>query len=172
VKRFLDAEARVIGHQEGTGRHRGRLGALLVELPNGARFAVGTGLTDGERSSPPPIGSLITFRYQELSDRGIPRFPSFVGVRVDAPQSTLFSSGEMTMATMPAAKARRFELSNGTSRKFWEISSNGLEVHVRFGRIGTEGQCQVKSFHDRTAASKHVEKMIQAKTAKGYTEIV
>jgi DNA ligase 1 len=29
------------------------------------------------------VGSLITFRYQELTDRGVPRFPSFVGVRAD-----------------------------------------------------------------------------------------
>ncbi|MCE9603299.1 MAG: DNA ligase [Planctomycetia bacterium] len=83
VKRFLDAEARVIGHQPGTGRHRGRLGALLVELPNGIRFAVGTGFSDRERERPPVIGSTITFRYQELSDRGVPRFPAFARLRND-----------------------------------------------------------------------------------------
>jgi DNA ligase-1 len=83
VKSFHDAEARVIGHQPGTGKHKGRLGALLVEMPNGTQFAVGTGLTDAERSSPPAIGSVITYRYQELSDGGVPRFPSYVGVRHD-----------------------------------------------------------------------------------------
>jgi DNA ligase-1 len=83
VKSFHDAEARVIGHQEGTGKHKGRLGALLVEMPNGIQFAVGTGLSDAERSSPPAIGSIITYRYQELSDGGVPRFPSYVGVRHD-----------------------------------------------------------------------------------------
>jgi len=81
VKSFHDSEARVIGHQEGAGRHKGRLGALLVELGNGAKFAVGTGLSDAEREAPPALGSLITFRYQELSDGGVPRFPSFVGIR-------------------------------------------------------------------------------------------
>src|SRR5579871_4776825 len=49
VKSFRDGEARVIGHQPGTGRHHGRLGALLVELANGVQFAVGTGLSDAER---------------------------------------------------------------------------------------------------------------------------
>jgi len=83
VKSFHDAEARVIGHQPGTGKHKGRLGALLVEMPNGTQFAVGTGLSDAERSSPPAIGSIITYRYQELSDGGVPRFPSYVGVRHD-----------------------------------------------------------------------------------------
>lgn len=83
VKSFRDDEARVVGHQPGTGKHKGRLGALLVELRDGTRFAVGTGLSDAERSSPPPVGSIITFRYQELSDGGVPRFPSYVGVRHD-----------------------------------------------------------------------------------------
>jgi len=83
VKRFHDAEARVIAHQPGTGRHRGRLGAVRVELPNGIQFSVGSGFTDRQREQPPAIGSYITFRYQELSDRGVPRFPTFVRVRTD-----------------------------------------------------------------------------------------
>ena len=84
VKSFRDAEARVVDHLAGAGRHKGRLGSLLVELADGTRFAVGTGFSDAERGAPPPVGSLITFRYQELSDGGVPRFPSYVGVRLDA----------------------------------------------------------------------------------------
>ena len=85
-KRFFDAEARVIGHELGAGRHKGRLGALLAMLPDGTKFSVGTGLTDAERESPPAIGSTITFRYQELTNRGVPRFPTFVRIRHDAEQ--------------------------------------------------------------------------------------
>jgi DNA ligase len=81
VKSFHDAEARVLEHQGGAGQHKRRLGAALVELDDGTRFAVGTGFSDAEREHPPAIGSVITFRYQELSDGGVPRFPSFVGVR-------------------------------------------------------------------------------------------
>jgi DNA ligase-1 len=83
VKSFLDAEAVVVGHEPGKGRHKGRLGALLVRLPSGKEFSVGTGFTDRERQSPPPVGATITFRYQELSDGGVPRFPSYVRVRED-----------------------------------------------------------------------------------------
>ena len=83
VKRFKDAEARVIEHLPGTGRHRGRLGALLVVLPDGTEFSVGTGFTDAQREHPPEVGSLITVRYQELTDRGVPRFPSFARRRSD-----------------------------------------------------------------------------------------
>ena len=83
VKSFLDAEARIVGHLPGAGRHLGRLGALDCELPNGKRFSVGTGFSDAERGDPPAVGTVITFRYQELSDDGVPRFPSYVGVRDD-----------------------------------------------------------------------------------------
>ena len=84
IKSFRDAEARVLGHRKGSGKHRGRLGALLVELPDGTRFAVGTGFSAAQRESPPSVGAIVTFRYQELSDAGVPRFPSFVGERPDA----------------------------------------------------------------------------------------
>ncbi len=83
VKRFHDAEARVIEHLPGTGRHTGRLGALACQLPDGTTFSVGSGFTDAQRDRPPAIGATITFRYQELTDRGVPRFPTFVRERTD-----------------------------------------------------------------------------------------
>jgi len=85
VKTFHDAEATVTGHQPGAGRHKGRMGALLVRLPDGTEFAIGTGFSDRERETPPAVGATVTFRYQELSEAGVPRFPSWVGVRLDAP---------------------------------------------------------------------------------------
>lgn len=84
VKTFHDADAIVVSHLPGAGRHKGRLGALEVQLSDGTTFSVGTGLSDAQRNKPPSIGTTITFRYQELSDRGVPRFPSFVRVRTDA----------------------------------------------------------------------------------------
>jgi len=81
VKTFHDAEAVVIGHEAGRGKHKGRLGALRMQLPDGTEFSLGTGFSDKERQDPPPIGTSVTFRYQELSDGGVPRFPSFLGVR-------------------------------------------------------------------------------------------
>jgi DNA ligase-1 len=88
VKTFHDAEARVVAHLPGTGKHKGRLGALQCEMPNGTRFSVGTGFSDRERESPPPIGAIVTYRYQELSNDGVPRFPSYVGVRIDVAAPT------------------------------------------------------------------------------------
>jgi len=83
VKTFKDAEATVIKHLSGSGKHAGRLGALLVEQPNGIQFAIGTGFTDQERENPPPVGSIITFKYYGFHESGIPRFASFLRVRED-----------------------------------------------------------------------------------------
>ncbi|MGQ4809572.1 DNA ligase [Candidatus Entotheonellaceae bacterium PAL068K] len=81
VKTFKDAEAVVVQHIPGAGKHAGRLGALLVVLPNGIQFSIGTGFTHAQRDNPPPIGSTITFKYQGLTKAGIPRFASFLRIR-------------------------------------------------------------------------------------------
>ncbi len=86
VKTYQDADAVVIGYRPGKGRHAGRLGALLVELPNGVRFAIGTGFKDAERDNPPPIGSTIKFKYHGLTKTGKPRFASFLRVRKEFKQ--------------------------------------------------------------------------------------
>ncbi|MCB9698157.1 MAG: DNA ligase [Alphaproteobacteria bacterium] len=85
VKSFFDADGVVVDHQAGTGKHKGRVGSLLVETPDGTRFSVGTGLSDREREEPPPVGTVIVYRYQELTDAGVPRFPSYVGIRAEQP---------------------------------------------------------------------------------------
>jgi len=170
VKRFLDSEARIIAHEAGKGRHKGRLGALLVEMGNGTRFAVGTGFSDAEREAPPAVGTIVTFRYQELSEGGVPRFPSYVGIRKDVQPLPAPKKEEPDMLSPSLTGTRRFEFSKGNSSKFWEIAVRVTEVTVRFGRIGTQGQSNVKSFPDDAAAAKHAEKLIKEKTAKGYRE--
>lgn len=83
VKKFLDAEAIVLGHEPGKGKHEGRCGALRVRFGNGIEFEVGTGLTDRDRENPPAVGSIVTVRYQELTKDGKPRFPVYAGTRPD-----------------------------------------------------------------------------------------
>jgi DNA ligase-1 len=172
VKSFLDDEATVLDHLAGGGRHKGRLGALLVELANGTRFAVGTGFSDAERENPPAIGSVITFRYQELSDGGVPRFPSYLGVRSDV----VLKPVESAMVASPPLAAsltipRRFEFVEGTATKFWEVVRSAKSVTVRYGRIGTDGQSKSKDFDDESAAVRHAERLIDEKVGKGYREI-
>ena len=84
-KPYDDAEARVVGHTPGQGRHAGRLGALIVETPQGQRFKLGGGFTDAQRSDPPAVGSWVTYRYNGTNPSGLPRFARFMRVRADAP---------------------------------------------------------------------------------------
>jgi hypothetical protein len=104
VKVMHDAEARVEGHAPGKGRHQGRMGGLECVLPNGNTFTVGTGFTDAQRNKPPKIGSVITFRYQELSDAGNPRFPTFQRVREDITWKDVCDAH--SKADPPAAKVK------------------------------------------------------------------
>lgn len=80
-KPVQDEDARVVAHLPGKGRNAGRLGALLLELPDGQRFALGTGLTDVQRQLPPALGSVVTYRFRGHTPKGLPRFASFLRVR-------------------------------------------------------------------------------------------
>lgn len=185
IKNFLDAEATVIDHQPGKGKHKGKLGALVAQLDDGTEFSIGTGFSDKQRENPPPIGSRVTFRYQELSPAGVPRFPSFVRMDDSTPvttpaarqtakkKSTPIKSATVSKPAEPSAsssKTRYFEYHDEKSSKFWEISVNGLEVTVRYGRVGANGTTKTKEFADQAKADAHAEKLIDEKIAKGYVE--
>lgn len=107
VKRFVDAEGRVIGfeelehnanpatldergytkrssHREGKV-HGGVLGALLVEW-EGKTVRVGTGFTGDDRkgiwrNQRDLLGALAKFRYFPVGMKDLPRHPSFQGFR-------------------------------------------------------------------------------------------
>jgi len=92
-KDLLTSEGLVVAREPGKGKHKGRLGALVVALPgwekhmdqdhiyDGPTVNVGTGFTDVQREHPPKIGSVVMYSYQELTPAGIPRFPSYLGER-------------------------------------------------------------------------------------------
>jgi DNA ligase-1 len=79
IKNFKDSECIVLDYEKGRGRHAGRMGALICrDIKTGVEFKIGTGFTDASRNHPPLVGSIITYRFQELTDGGKPRFPSFI----------------------------------------------------------------------------------------------
>ncbi|TEW54911.1 DNA ligase [Psychromonas sp. RZ22] len=82
LKKFEDAEAIIIAHIPGKGKYQGLLGAILVETKEGIRFKIGSGFSDQERKSPPAIGSVITYRFTGKTRNNIPRFASYMRVRV------------------------------------------------------------------------------------------
>ncbi|KAG8794282.1 hypothetical protein FRC17_008315, partial [Serendipita sp. 399] len=91
VKTFYDAEALVITHHKGSGKNAAVMGAIEVEMACGKRFKIGTGFSDAQRRKPPKIGSIVVYKFQELSKGGTPslqvvsndRFPVYVGDAID-----------------------------------------------------------------------------------------
>lgn len=83
LKLRQDAEATVIGYVAGTGKYVGKVGSLRVRTDDGREFNVGSGLTDVTRVNPPKIGTVITYQFNGLTQKGQPRFPRFLRVRVD-----------------------------------------------------------------------------------------
>lgn len=184
VKTFHDAEARVVAHVRGTGKHAGRLGSLQCQMPNGTLFNVGTGLSDAERNNPPPVGTIVTYRYQELSTDGVPRFPSYVGVRDDvawppadaasAPAPAPAPASAPAPARAPArAPASAPMPASSTSRRFqrgaeaWAVELDGRTVIVRHGTESTRRQCA-----DPASAWRDADRLIAEKLRDGYVEIL
>ena len=160
VKTFHDAEARVIAHVRGAGKHQGRLGSLQCQMPDGTVFNVGTGLSDAERNEPPPVGSIITYRYQELSNDGVPRFPSYVGVRDDVAWPP--EASPPPVRAPEAAPGRRFAKADDT----WSIELDGRAVKIHHA-----GETVAREHATPVAAWRDADRWIAEKLRDGYTEI-
>lgn len=48
------------------------------------RFKIGSGFSDKMRANPPPLGTIITYKYYGTTKNGLPRFPIFL--RIYSPQ--------------------------------------------------------------------------------------
>ena len=81
VKNFKDTECVIVGYTKGNGKYKNKLGALVCKLENSVIFKIGSGFSDKFRNNPPKIGTIITFKYQNLTSNGKPRFPVFLRVR-------------------------------------------------------------------------------------------
>ena len=62
----------------------------------------------------------------------------------------------------------RYEFSEGTSNKFWQIDLSGTSFTTTYGKIGTSGQTTLKQFKTDAEAKKEYDKLIAEKTKKGY----
>ena len=81
MKPFQDAEAVVVGHEPGKKANKGKCGGLIVRMPNGKTFNVGSGLTAKDRENPPPIGAVVTYKFTGMTDDGLPKCASYVATR-------------------------------------------------------------------------------------------
>ncbi|RBL88201.1 WGR domain-containing protein [Chitinophaga flava] len=66
---------------------------------------------------------------------------------------------------------KRFIYQDEKSNKFWDIEIKETELTVTFGKTGTQGQSQTKTFSSAEECNKAAEKLITEKTKKGYTEL-
>jgi DNA ligase-1 len=82
VKSFEDDEGIIIGYAKGQGKYKDMVGTIILKHKNGQIINLGSGLTDEVRENPPPLGTMITYKFFEETD-GIPRFPVYVGPRYD-----------------------------------------------------------------------------------------
>src|SRR5262249_16885883 len=69
-------------------------------------------------------------------------------------------------ATMP-----RYEYSEGSSSKFWEINLSGKSFTTTYGKIGATGQTTIKTFSSEAEAKKEHDKLIAEKVKKGYAPV-
>lgn len=58
----------------------------------------------------------------------------------------------------------------GNSSKFWRAKVDGSSLYVNYGRIGSDGQTQVKQFGSADAAEKELSKLEKEKRKKGYED--
>ena len=65
---------------------------------------------------------------------------------------------------------RHFIYQDEKSHKFRAVEQQGNELHISWGKVGTKGQSQIKSFSDAAAAAKAELKLIAEKVKKGYVE--
>ncbi|MGN6482630.1 AAA domain-containing protein, partial [Luteibacter sp.] len=79
-------------------------------------------------------------------------------------------SAEPTSDAVSPVSLRSLRFEQGTSRKFWRAQVDGLQFTVTFGRIGTQGQAQVKVFETAQRAHREMEKLVAEKLRKGYVD--
>lgn len=108
LKRFADAEAKIVGFEEEMANNneavkdelgntkrsshqenktgKGRLGALVCETGDGVRFNIGTGFTAQQRQEiwderDDLLGTLVKYKCFPIGVKAAPRFPVFLGHR-------------------------------------------------------------------------------------------
>ncbi|WP_100747887.1 WGR domain-containing protein, partial [Leptospira ellisii] len=65
---------------------------------------------------------------------------------------------------------RQLVFKDDSSDKFWNIEVSGNSFTVQYGKAGTGGQTQTKSFENEEQCLKEAEKLVHEKLKKGYAE--
>jgi predicted DNA-binding WGR domain protein len=62
------------------------------------------------------------------------------------------------------------EFEEGTSSKFWRARVEDGTLYVNYGKIGSQGQTQVKDFGSGDVAQREYDKLVREKRKKGYVD--
>jgi predicted DNA-binding WGR domain protein len=84
------------------------------------------------------------------------------------PVSATGAAGKQVLPGFEDVVFKQYIFNDAGSNKFWEAGLQENKLIVRFGRVGTKGQVQVKTFEDTTKAIKEKDKLTREKLAKGY----
>lgn len=171
-------EAVVIGYEKGKGKYEGKVGALVVQLENGKKFEIGSGLSDVDRADPPKLGNIVlfiflldlgavvNFRYHGLTSDGVPRFPTYAGERIDVLVKT---------PEEKEAEAKKAE-ENKTEEKKEENSDSGNEgrkyIYMEVSKEEMEKrQARAKEILDAALDAQKAQKQAQELKAKKKAEL-
>lgn len=135
-------------------------------------------LEAGAESKDVDITELIAFNETEaettaiIPDAELPESPVISAETQEEPEN---QPQESRKEEKPEIKTpehfQRFEFSEGSSNKFWQITVEGTSVVVEYGRIGNRAQSNVKTFDTEQKAQHEMQSMISKKVSKGYKKV-
>ena len=106
----------------------------------------------------------------EVEPESLPDSQAEAIATAQAPVEKISAAAAIGAAPPSAESFRRFEFVEGNSSKFWEIAGEEKAITVRFGRIGTTGQTKTTLFDSPERAAREIEKLVNEKLRKGYSE--
>lgn len=71
----------MLEHHKGEGKYKNSFGSLTCKNDEGVTFDIGSGFSEAERKNPPAIGAKITYKFQEITKGGKPRFPVYMRLK-------------------------------------------------------------------------------------------
>lgn len=82
LKSYQDRECRIIEYLKGQGKFKDKVGSILCQDGN-QTIKIGSGMDEEFRKNPPPLDTIITYKFFGLTQNGKPRFPTFLRIRRD-----------------------------------------------------------------------------------------
>ena len=85
-------------------------------------------------------------------------------------QDVQVSMDDVPLRLEEASVSRSLVFDQGSSNKFWHVSVSGSELTVSYGRIGSNGQRNIKVFDSAERACREMDKLVAEKLGKGYRD--